>query len=208
MIALLIGLSTTAQLAQAQKAKSKEAAAKRADNRGDQGDKDDKARPMPISVSLLGGYGHTFNADEHLNPLGVGFGVRGGYNFGELYVGLRFMFFLGDTESMGGGVETSANAMALGAELGYDIALLDDVLFVRPELGSGLMIIEGESMDGAMAATSVNGSSEDLYIAPGAALFVNVGKRSFLGLDLQAPIVFATDTEVALTILAIAGMRF
>jgi len=209
MTALLLGLSTTAlstspQLAQAQKAKSKEAAAKGGEDEGDSGG---KPRPKPISVSLLAGYGHTFNADDHLNPLGVGFGVRGGYNFSALYVGMRFMFFLGDTESAGGGVETSANAMTLGLELGYDIALLDDVLFVRPEIGSGLMIIEGESMAGAMEIP-VNGSSEDLYIAPGAALFVNVGKRSFLGLDLQTPIIFADDTEVALTTLAIAGMRF
>jgi hypothetical protein len=206
MMALLIALSTPAQLAQAQKAKSKKEAAHKA---GEQArEEDGKAPPMPISVSLLGGYGHTFNADDHLNPLGIGFGVRGGYNFSDLYVGLRFMFFLGDSESMGGGVETSASAMTLGLELGYDIALWDDVLFVRPEVGSGLMIIEGESMDTAMAAVPINGSSEDLYIAPGAALFVNVGQRSFLGLDVQAPIVFSTDTEVALTMLAIVGMRF
>lgn len=210
MTALLLGLSTTAlstspQLAHAQKAKSKEAAAKGGEDEGENGG---KPRPKPISVSLLAGYGHTFNVHDHLNPLGVGFGVRGGYNFSALYVGMRFMFFLGDTESVAAGVETSANAMTLGLELGYDIALWDDVLFVRPEIGSGLMIIEGESMADSATDTTDNGSSEDLYMAPGTALFVNVGKRSFLGLDLQAPIVFADDIEVALTVLAIGGMRF
>jgi hypothetical protein len=134
--------------------------------------------------------------------------VRGGYNFSAFHLGMRFMFFLGDSERVAAGVETSANAMTLGLELGYDIALWDDVLFVRPEIGSGLMIIEGESMDDGATDTTGSGSSEDLYIAPGAALFVNVGKRSFLGLDVQAPIVFADDIEVALTMLAIGGMRF
>jgi hypothetical protein len=209
MTALLLGLSTTAlsaspQPAQAQKAKSNEAAG--AAKKGGEGEGGGKSRPKPISVALLAGYGHTVNADDHLNPLAVGFGVRGGYNFSELYVGLRFMFFLGDSERVANGVETSRNAMTLGLELGYDIALLEDVLFVRPELGSGLMIIEGESM--AADATAMNGSSEDLYIAPGTALFVNVGQRSFLGLDLQAPIVFSTDIEVAMTALASGGMRF
>jgi hypothetical protein len=209
MTALLLGLTTTAlstspQLAHAQKARSKEAAAAKGAKDEDGG----KPRPMPISVSLLAGYGHTFNADDHLNPLGVGFGVRGGYNFSALYVGLRFMIFLGDSERVAAGVETSANAMTLGLELGYDVALWDDVLFVRPEIGSGLMIIEGESMVRGAMDTSVNGSSEDLYIAPGAALFVNVGRRSFLGLDLQMPIVFSDDVEVALTMLLIGGMRF
>jgi hypothetical protein len=81
------------------------------------------------------------------------------------------------------------------------------VLVLRPELGVGLGIVEGESMEGSATATA-NGSSEDLYIAPGAALLLNVGERSFIGVDLQAPIVFADDIEVALTMLAVAGMHF
>jgi hypothetical protein len=37
---------------------------------------------------------------------------------------------------------------------------------------------------------------------------VNVGERSIIGVDLQAPIVFADDIEVAFTALAVAGMHF
>lgn len=208
--ALLIGTSASAQLAHAQhQAKPKAAGKTGGESVPSDDDEGNDGRHKPISVSLLAGYGHTFNAAEHLNPLAVGFGVRGGYNVGELYIGMRFLFFLGDSEAAADDVETSAKAMTLGLELGYEISLLGDVLFVRPELGAGLMIIEGESMAaGAMPEMSANGSSEDLYIAPGAAMFVNVGKRSFLGLDLQTPIVFTTETKVALTMLAIGGMRF
>lgn len=209
-----IGLCATAPLAHAQdtvksptanpssKPLSKKADKKNADKSASS---DDEPAERPISVALLGGYGHTFNADDDLNPLAVGFGVRGGYNLGELYLGLRFLFFLGDSESMGT-AEVSANTMTVGIEAGYDLALASDVLVLRPELGLGLGLVEGEQTAGAEA--TMNGSSEDLYIAPGLALLVNVGERSIIGIDLQAPIVFSDDIEVALTALAVAGMHF
>ena len=203
ILVLLLGSSATAQTAHAREAK------KRVDKAGkvDTSAEDDAPPARPISVALLAGYGYTFNAHDDLNPLAIGFGVGGGYNLDAFYAGVRFMFFLGESQSMGP-AEVSASAMTLGLEAGYDIALATDVLVLRPELGVGLSIVEGESMEaGAMAATA-NGSSEDLYIAPGAALLVNVGERSFVGVDLQAPIVFADDVEGALTMLAAFGMHF
>lgn len=204
ILALLLGWSATAQTAHAQQAKK---APSKAD-KSEQAEADDDApKVRPISVSLLAGYGHTFNAHDHLNPLAIGFGVRGGYNIGGLYLGARFMFFLGDSEKVDT-VEVSANTMTLGLEGGYDLALAKDVLVLRPELGVGLDIVEGESMNSGATMDTSDGSSEDLYIAPGAALLVNVGERSLIGVDLQAPIIFADDIEVALTMLAAFGMHF
>jgi hypothetical protein len=202
---MVIGVGATAQRVHAQEA-AKSPSSKVAKKNAEQGAaSDEEPAHRPISVSLLGGYGHSFNADDNLNPLGIGFGVRGGYNIGALYLGLRFLFFLGDSESMG--AEVSANTMTVGLEGGYDLALAKDVLVLRPELGVGLGIVEGESMVGGVVPTA-DGSSEDLYIAPGAALLVNVGERSIIGVDLQAPIIFSDDIEVALTMLAVAGMHF
>lgn len=207
--AIVIGFGATPQLAHAQEVakpssgKSGKVAKQSAEK---DGESDEEPAERPISVSLLGGYGHTFNAADDLNPLGVGFGVRGGYNFGALYVGMRFLFFLGDSESMAT-AEVSASTMTVGLEGGYDLALASDVLVLRPEVGVGLGIVEGESMAGGATPTA-DRSSEDLYIAPGIALLVNVGERSIIGIDLQSPIVFADDIEVALTALAVAGMHF
>lgn len=212
--AIVIGLGATPQLTHAQEAAkpaSKSASGKAAKRSAEKNsESDDEPAERPISVSLLGGYGRTFNADGNLNPLGIGFGVRGGYNFDALYVGLRFLFFLGDSESMStasSSAEVSASTMAVGLEAGFDLALVSDVLVLRPELGVGLGIVEGERVAGGATPTA-NDSSEDLYIAPGFSLLVNVGERSFIGVDLQSPIVFADDIEVALTALAVAGMHF
>jgi hypothetical protein len=210
---LLIGFGATPQLTHAQEAaksasgkSSKSSKSGKVAKASAEKDESDEPADRPISVALLGGYGHTFNADDDLNPLGIGFGVRGGYNIGALYLGVRFLFFLGDSETMAM-AEVSASTMTVGLEGGLDLAFAKDVLVLRPELGVGLGIVEGESMAGGAAPTA-DGSSEDLYIAPGVALLVNVGERSIIGIDLQAPIVFADDVEVALTMLAVAGMHF
>jgi hypothetical protein len=205
-----LGFGATPRLAHAQEAAKTPSEKVSKPSADKHGESDDEPAERPISVSLLGGYGQTFNANDDLNPLGIGFGVRGGYSFGALYLGLRFLFFLGDSERMdGAGVsaEVSASTLTVGLEGGYDLALAADVLVLRPELGVGLGIVEGESIAGGAMLTA-DGSSEDLYIAPGVALLVNVGERSIIGLDLQAPIVFADDIEVALTMLAVAGMHF
>lgn len=201
--ALLIGWSATAHAQEAKPGKP----GKQADKSEQAEGEEEEPKERPISVSLLAGYGHTFNAEDNLNPLAIGFGVRGGYNIDGLYLGMRFMFFLGDSENVDT-VEVSANTMTLGLEAGYDLAFANDVVVLRPELGLGLGIVEGEFMNSSATVDTSDGSSEDLYIAPGAALLFNVGRRSLIGLDLQAPIIFADDIEVGLTALAAFGMHF
>lgn len=210
LVASLVALSATSDVAHADKAKKAAANPRQDDAEGDDA-------PKVISVSLLAGYGHTFDAHQQLNPLAVGFGVRGGYNIDALYLGLRFMFFLGDSEDTAIGVgsevemvEISANSMTLGIEGGYDLALVSDWLVVRPEVGVGLVIGSAETMDigSGPASPTDDQSSEDLYIAPGLALLVNLSDRVFAGFDAQLPIVFDSETELALTVFALAGMRF
>jgi len=204
--------SAKSKPAKSKPAKSKPAKSKPAKSSAPDPIGDDAAAdaPKPISVALLAGYGHGFDLPLDINPFGIGFGVRGGYNFDALYVGARFMFFLGESKELVG-AEVSANAITLGLEAGYDLSLYRDVLFFRPELGVGLVVAAAEAMAAGVAGQpgdSIDDSSEDVYIAPGFALFVRVGERSFLGMDVQLPIISVDDPVVELTILGTAGMRF
>jgi hypothetical protein len=203
LIAALLVLSASTQQAQAQAKASKAAAAAEADDA-------EKNRNKPISVALLAGYGLSLSTPNHLNPFGIGFGVRGGYNLGSLYLGARFLFFLGDSEEIAG-VDASANSITLGLETGYDLELIEQALVLRPEVGGGLVVQSAESMiSDATAGTEMpmDESSEVLYIAPGLALLVKVGRRSFVGVDVQVPIIFDRETVIELTMLATGGLRF
>jgi len=170
---------------------------------------EDDDRPKPITVALLGGYGYALQAPSDVNPFGIGFGVRGGYNLDAFYLGARFMFFLGDSEGIAD-VEVSANSMTLGLEGGYDIGLFGDSLVLRPELGFGLFSasIEAMSEQSGGAQVPIDESSEDLYVAPGFALLVRLSERVFIGVDTQLPIIFDDDIVVEVTVLGTAGMRF
>ena len=210
----LLVLSVSAQHARAQgdaKANkpskpSKQSEADKADEASD--DEQERDRIKPISVALLAGYGLALNEPNHLNPFGIGFGVRGGYDIGPLYVGARFLFFLGDSEEISG-VEASANSITLGLETGYRVELLEK-LILQPEIGGGLVVQSAESMTSGAAGTEVpmDESSEVLYIAPGFALLAYVGRRSYVGIDVQLPIMFDDDTVLELTMFATGGMRF
>jgi hypothetical protein len=202
LITTLLVLSAYAPEAHAQNSSKTSKAEAEAD--------EEKNGPKPISVALLAGYGLALSEPNHLNPFGVGFGVRGGYDLGPVYLGARFLFFLGDTEEEQG-VEASANSITLGLETGYDIALVQKVLSLRPEVGFGLVVQTVESMTtGAMAGLEMpmDESSEVVYIAPGFAVLVQVGRRSFVGLDAQLPILLDDETIVELTMLATGGLRF
>lgn len=170
---------------------------------------EDDGRPKPISVALLGGYGYSLEAPSDVNPFGIGFGVRGGYNLGSFYLGARFMIFLGDSEE-NAGVEVSANSITIGLEAGYDLGFFDDYLVIRPELGLGLFSASIESMTNGSGGGQVpiDESSEDLYIAPGLGLLARLSHRVFIGADVQLPIIFDDEIAVELTVLGTAGMRF
>ena len=169
---------------------------------------EDDGAPKAISVALLGGYGYALEAPSDVNPFGVGFGVRGGYNLEGFYLGARFMFFIGDAEAIAG-VEVSANSITLGLEAGYDIGMFGDFLVLRPELGFGLFSasIEATTEQGG-GQVPIDESSEDLYVAPGFVLLARVSERVFIGADVQLPIIFDDEIVLEGTLLGTAGMRF
>jgi hypothetical protein len=156
----------------------------------------------PISVGLLLGYG--ISLEDGANAWGLGFGARGGYNLGQVYLGARFVFYLGASQdvSTGFGAKVSAdvNIWELGIEGGYDVKA-GDALTIRPELGLGL----------ASLNVSVSGSSNSqtkLYLAPGASLLYDVTDSIFLGIDARFQIILANQTAKGIILLANGGMRF
>ena len=162
---------------------------------------DDGGVANPISVGLLIGYGVSL---EDNNPWGMGFGLGGGYNIGDLFVGGRFVYYLGETvtEMRGSfGIsgpstdEFTVNLWELGAEVGYDIHLGSVAL--RPGLGLGFASVSGG-----------NESEVYAYLAPGLALLYGVSDTMYLGLDARFQAIFSELGVNGVPILATLGMRF
>jgi hypothetical protein len=156
----------------------------------------------PVSVGLLLGYGISLE-DGDGNIWGLGLGLRGGYNIDEIYLGARFVYYLGDSEESAGG-EASMNAWELGLELGYDVDVGGAV--IRPALGLGL---ENFAVDVDAGPVSVSSSEMYFYLAPGVSALFDVSDDVFLGAEARFMLVFA-DPEMAkaITLLATGGMRF
>ena len=152
----------------------------------------------PISAGLLLGYG--VSLEDGGNPWGLGFGVRGGYNIDAIFLGARFVYYLGESEDLGPlGGEVSVNVWELGLEVGYDIDAGGVV--IRPALGFGLASL-------SVSAGNLDSSSSEFFIAPGASVLYNVTDSVFVGLDIRFQLVLAEETVKAIPILATAGMRF
>jgi hypothetical protein len=168
------------------------------DASGELASEDTGGGSKPISVGLLVGYGLDLE-DGPLNPWGLGFGARGGYNLDQIFLGVRFVFYLGGEE---GGV--SSNVWELGLEGGYDIDA--GGVTIRPGLGLGLASVSSEI---TLLGMSVSGSDSYLYLAPGASLLFDVSDDIFVGADVRFQMIFADpDMVKALIMLANAGMRF
>jgi hypothetical protein len=150
----------------------------------------------PISVGLLLGYG--VSLEDGPNPWGLGFGLRGGYNIDAIFVGARFVYYLGESiESPAG--DSTLNIWELGLELGYDIDA--GGVTIRPALGLGLASLNVDTPLGS-------GSESEFFIAPGASVLYDVTDSIFLGLDLRFQLILAEETVKGIPILATVGMRF
>jgi hypothetical protein len=156
----------------------------------------------PISVKLLVGYGLDLE-DGSGNPWGLGFGLGGGYNLDKIYLGARFIYYLGesnDTTIAGMTFESSFNVWELGIEAGYDVDLGGAVL--RPGLGLGVANMSVE-------AGGVSASDSNLYVAPGVLAQFDVSDSIFLGAEARFQMVFADpDMVKALILMASGGMKF
>jgi hypothetical protein len=158
----------------------------------------------PISVGLLLGYGISLE-DGDQNPWGLGFGLRGGYNIDAIYLGVRFVYYLGDSEDVPAtmftpAMEASFNIWELGIEGGYDVPA--GPLTVRPGLGLGIASVNAEVL-------GVSNSETYLMIAPGVSLLYDVSDSIFVGLDVRFQLIFGDpDTVKSLPLFANVGMRF
>ena len=150
----------------------------------------------PISVGLLLGYG--ISLEDGPNPWGLGFGLRGGYNIDAIYLGARFVYYLGDSEGEGP-AEATFNIWELGIEGGYDVSAGPAI--IRPGLGLGIANISVDSPLGS-------GSESEFFIAPGVSALFDVSENIFVGADVRFKIVLAEETVKALTLFANGGMRF
>lgn len=151
----------------------------------------------PVSVGLLLGYG--VSLEDGPNPWSLGFGVRGGYNIEAIFLGARFVYYIGESEDIPPLGEASFNLWELGLEIGYDLDA--GGVIIRPALGLGVV-----------GATSNFGNSEqsdtEFFIAPGASVLYNVTDSVFVGLDLRFQFVLSDPTVKGIPILATVGMRF
>lgn len=159
----------------------------------------------PISAALLLGFGTDLGEDA--NPWGFGFGVRGGYNLDNIFLGARFMYHLGS--SYGGGLaELDFNLWEFSLEGGYDV-LVADRLTVRPSFGLGIVsLIVSSDNDSLGIGGSASSSDIKLMLAPGVSLLYDITPDIFAGGELRLPIVVGGGSMVGLTIYATVGMRF
>lgn len=153
------------------------------------------AEKKPISVGLLLGYG--ISLEDGGNPWGFGFGLRAGYNIGAIYLGARFVYYLG---------EDPVNIWELGIDGGYDIAVSDKFV-LRPGLGLGIANLTVD-VPTAFGFGGGSVSESKFYIAPGVAGLYDVTDSVFLGVEARFKIVTSDPTVKAITLLANGGMRF
>jgi hypothetical protein len=155
------------------------------------------------------------------NPIAFDAGGRLGVTFSRIYMGLSFMDSPGttaDTACVGpvvvacttSTIKVSAHSVRFGADGGYDIAL-SERLTLRPTLSIGVASLYEFStvqivVDGAL--TSLDGSTNTLYVEPGATALFAFGPI-FVGADLDA--VFLPthhDSTAGLAAHGQAGLRF
>ena len=179
----------------------------------------DKAerRRRAIRIALVSGYGIDLDPSvTGVNPFGVSFGVRGGYTLGSVYLGTRFLFFVGEARVLPDGTEQSADEWLLGFEGGYGFRY--GPLVFRPELGVGLAISSSEAARAGTADADVpipiDTSSEDPYFEVGAVLEVDVSRRLVFGVEARSALVLGKETAssdaelFALVLLGTVGVRF
>lgn len=178
---------------------------------------EDENGPRPISIAMIGGYGVMADEDaaDGVNPFGIGFGVLGGYTVDRVYLGTRFLFFLGQKRGRPDSGERSADEWLVGLEGGYTQLKLGPLRLLS-EVGFGLAFSSSESVEEEPSAEPepIDTSSTDPYIELGIALQLDVSRELFFGLQGRAVLVLAKQAVdgdhslIALPLLGTIGMRF
>jgi hypothetical protein len=169
----------------------------------------------PISIGVVGGYGVIIDdaATEGINPFGVGFGISGGYALGRLYVGTRFLFFLGEKRTGPDDTERSADEFLVGFEVGFTVVRLGP-LALRPELGLGLAFSSSEAASSEPVPVPLDTSSTDPYVDVGVVLELSVSRELFFSVHARAVYVPFKESArgdhelIGVPLLGACGMRF
>jgi hypothetical protein len=161
----------------------------------------------PWMVGIAAGWG--LKLDRATGGLGadpytLGAGVRGGYTFDfKLYVGVWFMWYLGQTTSGStartavGVKETHANYWQFGVDVGYDWWIADVIIRPSIELGEAIAVTD---------ATGRTTSIADFMLGPGLSV-IYPWDNLFLAGEMRANVVTG-DCVAALLLAAQFGMRF
>jgi hypothetical protein len=170
---------------------------------------------------LLLGIGATLNSTlGSVNPLGFGFGVRGGYRvLPDVVLGARFLYFIGGSTALPTG-EVSMSSWQLAAEAAY-IVPLTDTIDLEPGILLGMNVLtvrgprtpflEGEGsgfVPGSRAQTEAA-----IYFAPGAAVRVPIDlspdvEGFFVGGDARLGFQFRNVVGTSIELMGQAGVRF
>jgi opacity protein-like surface antigen len=138
-----------------------------------------------VSAAILVGYG--------TNNLNLGFGARVGYTLPmHLYLGVTFMYFLGQSQSSpdgtGGTLSESVHILFPGIEAGYEIPA--GPIMVRPYAGLGYVVASSSVSDSGNSALagelgSVGGSSSNIGFWFGGTALYPVTSSIGVGVDLR-----------------------
>lgn len=163
----------------------------------------DARADLPLAVEVGGKLGYATNPNSDVpNPLGVGFGARGGVElFKSLYLGGNIMYYFGTSEDTPLGAtesntSVSTHTLLLGVEAGYDLHL--SMLIIRPQLGFGdASLTSFTNFNGTVnnPGTTVGNftvTNQRLYLEPGITALVNVGPVYF-GADVN--LLFIPDAQ-------------
>lgn len=167
-------------------------------------------RARPISAALLLGVG--FALGEDFNPWGFGFGLRGGYNLGAIYLGGRFVYHVGTSEEIQSSglslADVSFSLWELAAEAGYDFRVAERVL-VRPSVVLGVANLITSS-DAPVFGESISRSGTDakMLLSLGATVLYDIDDMWFAGGELRLPIAVGGESVIGLAFYATGGARF
>lgn len=175
----------------------------------------------PYQAALMVGLGATLNDTAgSINPLGFGFGLRGGYRIlPEAVVGARFLYFIGGSTALPTG-EISMSSWQLAAEAAY-IVPLTDTIDLEPGILLGMNVLSVRGPRTAFlegdGSGFVPGSREQteaaFYFAPGAAVRIPIDlspdiERFFVGGDARLGFQFRDVVGTSIELMGQAGIRF
>ena len=147
---------------------------------------------LPLAAEFGGRLGYATNPNSDVpNPLGVGFGARGGIElFKSLYLGGNIMYYFGSTQDTPLGATpsntgVSTHTLLLGLEVGYSLHIKP--IIIRPQVGFGdaslttFTNFSGTVNNPGTDVSNFTVTNQRFYLEPGIVALVNVGPFYFGG---------------------------